>query len=63
MLERWLVMYEQTVRKLWQSERYNDNLCFLPVKAFENTYYALHLEFQPKKCKAYEMLNGGARTS
>ncbi|KAL0678459.1 hypothetical protein Bca4012_006440 [Brassica carinata] len=31
MLERWLVMYVQTVRKLWQSERYNDNLCYLKV--------------------------------
>ena len=30
MLER-LVMYEQTVRKLWQSEHYNDNLRYLKV--------------------------------
>uniref|UniRef100_A0A0D3BHL4 Uncharacterized protein n=1 Tax=Brassica oleracea var. oleracea TaxID=109376 RepID=A0A0D3BHL4_BRAOL len=57
MLERWLVMYVQTVRKLWQSERYNDNLCFLQVKAFENTCYALHLEFQPKVKTANEIFN------
>ncbi|KAG2239967.1 hypothetical protein Bca4012_080196 [Brassica carinata] len=57
MLERWLVMYEQTVRKLWQSERYNDNLCYLKVKAFENTCYALHLEFQPKVKTANEIFN------
>ncbi|CAF2090765.1 unnamed protein product [Brassica rapa] len=56
MLER-LVMYEQTVRKLWQSEHYNDNLRYLKVKGFENTCYALHLEFQPKVKTANEIFN------
>ncbi|KAF3508847.1 hypothetical protein F2Q69_00007614 [Brassica cretica] len=40
-------------------ERYNDNLCYLKVwlRHLKHTYYALHLEFQPKVKTANEIFN------